>query len=226
MCMCRSTSISGRSASRRASAGSPVSRVPSRGQAAVDLLELRRGVLSICHQAVVAREVVAHELGGRRQACGARVQAAEEALHEAAGHERREQTLGGGVEGAHVERARVAQSGVGGARGERLVHVDEVELDGAQQFLDRARHVDRQRRGSPAGIAGPPGPRNRAPPRPRSRGVRLDRFRRAGIAALLAARRAAPCARRAPAPASATGRAPARGGRVARALRRRAPRGR
>ena len=60
----------------------------------------------------------------------------------------------GGVEGADVERARVAQGGVGGAGRERLVHVDEVELDGGEQFLDRAGDVDRQRRRAPARAAG------------------------------------------------------------------------
>ena len=144
--MCRSTSISGRAASRRASAGSPSSGVAARGELAVDLLELGRGAVAVGHEPVVAGEVARHQLGRRGQARGARVEAPEEALDEAPRDERREQTLGGGVEGADVERARVAQRGVGGARRERLVHVDEVELDGAQQFLDRARDVDRQRR--------------------------------------------------------------------------------
>ena len=47
----------------------------------------------------------------------------------------------------------MAQRGVGGARCERLVDVNEVELDGAEQFLDRAGDVDRQRRRAPARAA-------------------------------------------------------------------------
>src|SRR5258708_27215188 len=40
----------------------------------------------------------------------------------------------------------MAQRRVGRARGERLVHVDEVERHRREQFLDRPGHVDRQRR--------------------------------------------------------------------------------
>ncbi len=87
-----------------------------------------------------------HQLRGGCRARGSGIQAPEKALHETAGQQRREHAFAGGVKGAHVERARVAQGRVGGARGERLVHVDEVQLDGAEQFLDRSRHVDRQGR--------------------------------------------------------------------------------
>ena len=118
---------------------------------AVDRLELCRGCrVLVGEQPVLARELALHQLGGRRAARDARVEAPEEALDEAAREQRREQALRGGVERADVQRARVAQRGVGGARCERLVDVDEVELDGAEQFLDGARDVDRQRRRPPA----------------------------------------------------------------------------
>ena len=58
---------------------------------------------------------------------GARVEAAEEQLDEAARHLGREHALGGRVERADVERARVAQRDRRRARRERLVDVDEVE---------------------------------------------------------------------------------------------------
>ena len=225
--------MSGRRASARASVGSPGGRVPAGGQAVVDALELGRRALVVAHQLVVAREVMVHQLGRLGQAGHARVQATEEALHEASRHERREQALGRGVEGADVERPRVAQGRAGGARGERLVHVDEVERHAAQQFLDRAPDVDRQRRRPAAGIAGPPPGLGGAPDfehlAHREHAGRagvgpVEQRRRSGGAGARRAQRA--CARRARAPASATGRARAPGGRVARARPRPGARGR
>ncbi len=108
------------------------------------------GVLVVGHEAVVAREVAGHQLGGGGEARCARVEPPEEGLDEAPGHERREQPFGGRMEGAHVERARVTQRRVRGARRERLVHVDEVEWHRAQQFLEGPRHVDRWCRNPPA----------------------------------------------------------------------------
>ena len=49
------------------------------------------------------------------------------------------------MEGPHVERTRVAQSGRRGTRRERLVYVHEVERGPLEELLDRARHVQRQR---------------------------------------------------------------------------------
>ena len=133
---------------------------PARGQLPVEPLQLVRHVAPRAlwparrHEPVVGREVALHQLRRRREARGARVEPSEERRHEAASQERGEQPLGGRVEGAHVERARVAQRSVRGARCERLVHVHEVELDRAQQLLDRARHVDRQRPCRPARAGG------------------------------------------------------------------------
>ncbi len=170
----------------------PVRRVPARGQCAVDRFELIRGAVLVAHQAVVAREVVGHQLGGRRQAGRARVQAAEEALDEAARHQRREQPLGGRVERADVERARVAQRGVGGARRERLVHVHEVERRPSLSSSSTVRatsigSADGRRRALPAR----PDPEDRAPRRRRSRAALPDRFPRAGIARSARAARSA-----------------------------------
>ena len=180
--------------------------------------------------AVLARERAGHQLRRGRQARGARVQAPEEALHEAARQQRREQPLGGRVERADVQRARVAQRRVGRARRERLVHVHEVQLDRAQQFLDRPRHVDRQgHRTAMDAIAVRP-----APPRgsigagparhvehladgdhPRARRSSVPSSSRSGVP--LDAPRAARGVRPGPAPASATAPGSARGARAARA---------
>ena len=87
------------------------------------------------------------------------VEAAEEELHHPARHLGGEEPLGGAVEAAHVERARVAERGGGGAGRERLVHVNEVELGVLQQVLERARHVERERHraAAPEGQALPDG---------------------------------------------------------------------
>ena len=154
-----------------------------------------------------------HQLRGRGQARGARVEAPEEALHEAPREQRREQAFAGGVKGADVQRARVPQRSVGGPRRERLVHVHEVELHRGEHFLHGARHVDRR---APRG-AGVRRPRRRAPRPPRSRAARPGRSLQQRLAA--PPRRAGPCASRARAPASARARAPARGVRARTAAR-------
>ena len=132
----------GRSAARRAPPrprrGSRRSRVSSRARP-------RREVGAGADHAVVAREVARHEVARDAEARGAPVEAAEQQLDDLAAGPGGEDALGGRVEGADVERARVAQRGRGGARRERLVHVDEVERGVVEQGLDRARHVDRQR---------------------------------------------------------------------------------
>ena len=60
-----------------------------------------------------------------------------------------EHALGRRVEGADVQRPRVAQRDARRARGERLVDVDEVERREREQVLDRARDVERHRAGDP-----------------------------------------------------------------------------
>ena len=94
---------------------------------------------------VVAGEVALDQVAGGGEARGAAVEPAEEELHHLARHLGRDEALGGGVEGADVQRARVAQRRRRRARRERLVHVDEVELGALEQLLERARHVERQR---------------------------------------------------------------------------------
>ena len=94
---------------------------------------------------VGAGEEALHQVACGRERRRAAVQAPEQPLHQRARHLRRDEPLGGRMEGAHVERARVAQRGAGRAGRERLVHVNEVELRRLQQRLDRARHVQGQR---------------------------------------------------------------------------------
>ena len=74
-----------------------------------------------------------------------RVQAPEEQLDEPARDLRREHSLGGRVEAADVQRARVAQRGGGRAGRERLVHVHDVERGALEQRVDRVARVERQR---------------------------------------------------------------------------------
>ena len=76
---------------------------------------------------------------------GPRVEAPEDELHDLARDLRGDDALGRRVEGADVERARVAQRRAGHARRERLVDVAEVERGALEQVGDRARDVDRQR---------------------------------------------------------------------------------
>ena len=56
------------------------------------------------------------------------------------------------MKGRHVQRAGVAQRRIGGAWRERLVHVHEIERNGAEHLLDRARDVERHRRGRQARV--------------------------------------------------------------------------
>ncbi len=220
--MCRSTSISGRSGRRRRSAGSPSRRVPARGQLARRCASNAPAALpSSLHQAVVGRGSGGPSARPSPASWPCGRPGARRSSPRSGGPAASRAALGGGVKRADVERARVAQGGVGGAGRERLVHVHEVELDAAQQFLHRARHVDRQRRRAPACRARP----RRAPRPPRSLAACRRRSPPAGSADR-SAPRAAPCAMRARAPASATAPAPARGGRAATARRRRAARAR
>ena len=139
--------------------------VPARRHPRVDLLEALGGQLVVGDELVLGREGAAHQLDGRRQRRGARVQAPEEALHEAPCQQRREQPLAGGVKRADVQGARVAQGRVGGRGGERLVHVHEVQRHAREHFLD----VSGRRRSAAPGHGGGRRERPRAPLPPRSR---------------------------------------------------------
>ena len=103
---------------------------------------------------VVRREDPLHQLARGLERGAARVEAAEEQLDEAPRHLGGEHALGRGVEGADVERARVAQRDRRRARRERLVDVDELDRRGGQRLLDRARDVQRRRRDRAAAGAG------------------------------------------------------------------------
>ena len=103
---------------------------------------------------VVRREDPLHQLARGLERGAARVEAAEEQLDEAPRHLGGEHALGGRVERADVERARVAQRDRRRARRERLVDVDELDRRGGQRLLDRARDVQRRRRDRAAAGAG------------------------------------------------------------------------
>ena len=202
----RSARRKSRSAARSSSAENTISGGPSVGA--------RRGRSEVgarADQPVVAGEEALHEVAGHAEAGGAPVEAAEQELHHAPRHLRREDPLGGAWKRAHVQRARVAQRRRRRARRERLVHVHEVELGVLEQVLDRARHVERQRHRAAARRNGRlcPTASSEAPPRSREHRVRVR-----GQAARSAR------ARRAPARASPTARPPPRGGRARRARRR------
>jgi hypothetical protein len=87
---------------------------------------------------VVAREVAVDQVAGRTEARRARVEPAEEELHEPPCDLRREHALRGRVEAADVQRAGMAQCGRRCARCERLVHVHEVERRRLEHGLDRS----------------------------------------------------------------------------------------
>ncbi len=104
------------------------------------------------HDAVLGGEGLREELGGGLVAGQAGVEAAEDELDDAA------RELGGDdplrrrdVERADVQRARVAQRGARRRRGERLVHVADVERHDLVHRLDGPRDVDRERRCPPRG---------------------------------------------------------------------------
>ena len=141
------------------------------------LLEVGAGV----DHGVVAGEVALDEVARGGEARGAPVEPPEQELDHLARHLGRDEALGGRVEGADVERARVAERGRRRAGRERLVHVQEVELGAVEQLLERGRHVERQRH-RPAAAEGQRLPhgddRSAARVRPERVGVgphRLDR---------------------------------------------------
>ena len=109
---------------------------------------------------VLAREVVLEQVAGGRVAGDAGVHAGEQQPRQRAGELGGEHALGGGVEAADVERARVAQGGARCAGGERLVDVDDVQ---------RAAPSAPPRSSGPRPPAATPragGPVRRAAPRP------------------------------------------------------------
>ena len=134
---------SARRNSRRAPRSSSSENTISGGPSAV--VAARLEVRARADHRVVAREVALDQVAGGREARGAAVEAPEEELHHLARHLGRHEALGGRVERADVQRARVPQRGRRRARRERLVHVHEVELGAVEQILERARHVERQR---------------------------------------------------------------------------------
>ena len=103
---------------------------------------------------VLGREDPLHHLARGLEGGAAGVEPAEEQLDEAARDLRGEHALGGRVERADVERARVAQRDRGGAGRERLVDVDELGRRDGQRLLDRARDVERRGRHRAAAGAG------------------------------------------------------------------------
>ena len=102
---------------------------------------------------VVAGEEARHQVARGDEARGPRVEAPEQPLHQRPGDLGGQQPLGGGVEAPDVQRARVTQRRGGRARGEGLVHVQDVQLRAVEQVLQRARHVQRQRH-RPAALEG------------------------------------------------------------------------
>ena len=100
---------------------------------------------------VLAREEAPQQVGGRSEGRGPRVEAPEDELHDLARDLGGDDALGGRVEGADVERARVAQRRAGHAGREGLVHVAQVERRALEEVGDRARDVDRQRGATAAG---------------------------------------------------------------------------
>ena len=145
VCMCRSTSISGRCGEPRRDL-----RV-ARAACGAGRRARRRSLRRAARAGLPGNERVAAGIGApqRLAACGvghgARVEAAEKVVLQAPADERGERALAGAVEGRDVQRAREAQRGVRQARRERVVDVDDVERHLAEQFLDGPRDVERER---------------------------------------------------------------------------------
>ena len=100
------------------------------------------------HELVVAREEALQELPVAR-CWPALVDSAEEDLDQHPRHLRGEDALDRLVEGRHVERLRVPQRRRLRCWGERLVDVEQVDRDRAQQALQRTADVERQWRWAP-----------------------------------------------------------------------------
>ena len=142
---------------------------------------------------VARRERALHQLARGVERRGPRVEPPEEALDEAARDLRRDDPLGRRVEGADVQRPRVAQRERGGARRERLVDVDEVEAAPARA---RRRACARRRAAAPAACRAARAPAAAARPRRARAPRRPDRRTR---------RRGSAGATRAPAPGERDG---------------------
>jgi hypothetical protein len=97
---------------------------------------------------IFAWEEPPHQLSRGLIAGDPGIEARKQESRQRAGELRREHTLRRGVKAAHIQGPGVAKGHAGGAGGKRLVDVDQIKLDGAQDLLDRARHIDRQRRGA------------------------------------------------------------------------------
>src|SRR5581483_1067841 len=95
--------------------------------------------------AIGGRKVALQEFRRRVVTRDANVEAREQQPRQRAGQLGREDPLGGRVKATHVERTGVAQRGARGARLEGLVNVYEIERDGGEHALDRARHVEWER---------------------------------------------------------------------------------
>jgi hypothetical protein len=103
------------------------------------------------HDLVVAREEAPQELGGGAVGGGARVEATEHELDDLARDLGGDDALGRGMEGADVQRARVAQGRARDAGRERLVDVADVERGVLEEVGDRPGDVDRQGGAAAAG---------------------------------------------------------------------------
>ena len=183
---------------RSGCAGAP----PGRGRSASSSSAARHRIRSVVEQLVVAGEVALHQLGGRRQARGARVEAAEEGLDKRrATSVESSRSVGAWKVPTLSEREwRSAALEVLGANGSCTW--TKSSGDAAQQLLDRARDVDRQRGRPPPGRWGPADracSAGRAPRRRRSRAARRRRYpsavpprRRPSLAASGFCSRAAP----------------------------------
>ena len=133
-------SAAGRSAAPRAPPR------PRRGSRAGSSRAIGRGARSAPGGSpVVAREVALDQVARRPEGRRAPVEAAEQAARPAARRPGRAEALGRRVEGADVERARVAQRGLDalGANGSCTWTKSSARV--SEQRLDRARHVERQR---------------------------------------------------------------------------------
>src|SRR6185312_5684825 len=127
------------------------------------------------HELVLAGEEALQELPCGLVAGQTLVDPTEEDLDQHPGHLSGEHPLDRLMEGRHVEGLRVPQRCRPGARGERLMDVEQVDRDGAQQALQRTADVERQWR--------------RAPPRTARQGDALADREHAGVFTLQHRRR-------------------------------------
>ena len=168
----RSARRNSRSAPRSSSAENTISGGPVVRAGAVQQVGARPD------HAVVAREVALDQVARGGEAGGAPVEPAEQQLDDLARHLRRDEALGGRVEGADVERARVAQRRRGGARA-RTARARERSRArrgraGPRACARRRAAATPSRRAGTAATARPPAPR-RSPARRKRVGVGAQR---------------------------------------------------